>query len=76
MEFVFPQYRKLEGFGRYYKIHDERNFEEVSVMNETIHRSFVEAKQYPEILRIQDMLSESWSFRTMSDEEIQTYFQE
>lgn len=76
MDHSFPQYRKLEGFGRYYKIADERSFEEVSLINGTIHRSFIEAKQYPEMLRIQDMLNESWSFRTMSDEEIQTYFQE
>ena len=71
---TFPQYRKLEGFGRYYKITDDRSFEEVSVMNAAVNRTVIEAKQYPEMLRIQDMLQQNWSFRLMNDEEIRTYF--
>lgn len=74
MEYTFPQYRKLEGFGRFYKILHERAFEEVSLVNETVQRSLIEAKQYPEMLRIQDMLQENWNFRPMSLEEIHSYF--
>src|SRR3989338_5489493 len=41
---TFPQYRKLDGFKRYYEILDERTFVEVAVMNDTITRQTVEKK--------------------------------
>lgn len=71
---TFPQYRKLEGFARFYKILDERSFEEVSIVHETVHKTLIEAKQYPEIIRIMDMLEQNWNFRTMTPEEIALYF--
>lgn len=74
MEYTFPQYRKLEGFGRFYKILHERAFEEVSLVNETVHRSLIEAKQYPEMLRIKDMLDQNWNFTQMLPAEIALYF--
>jgi len=70
----FPQYRKLEGFQRFYRINDERSFDEVVVMNGKISLNHVEAKQFPEMLRIQDMLNCEWSFRVMEEEEIGVYF--
>lgn len=73
---TFPQYRKLEGFGRYYKIIDDRTFEEVSVMNNSVSRSIIEAKQYPEILRIQDMLDQNWNFTHMLPDEIAQFFED
>ncbi|HLP53770.1 MAG TPA: hypothetical protein VK151_02030 [Fluviicola sp.] len=70
----FPQYRKLDGFKRYYQILDERTFVEVAVMNDTVSRQTVEAKQYPEMIRIKDMLAQEWNFRLMEPEEIEQYF--
>ncbi len=70
----FPQYRKLDGFKRYYQILDERTFVEVVVMNDTVSRQTVEAKQYPEMIRIKDMLAQEWNFRIMEPEEIELYF--
>jgi hypothetical protein len=70
----FPQYRKLEGFQRFYKILDERTFVELAFVNGKPVQSCVEAKQYPEMLRIQDMLNCEWSFREMKEEETAHYF--
>jgi len=52
----YPQYRELKGFNRYYKIIDDRNFTEVYFIGEKVVSHHIEAKQYPEMLRIQDML--------------------
>lgn len=53
----YPQYRELKGFNRYYKIIDDRNFTEVYFIGEKVVLHHIEAKQYPEILKIQDMLN-------------------
>jgi hypothetical protein len=70
----FPQYRKLEGFRRYYKIVDDRTFIEIAFVNDRPVESRIEAKQYPEMVRIQDMLDCQWSFRNMDESEIAHYF--
>lgn len=72
----FPQYRKLDSFQRYYKILDERTFIELAFVNGKPLESRIEAKQYPEMIRIQDMLHCEWSFRIMTDEEVQQHFGE
>jgi hypothetical protein len=46
----------------------------VAVMNEAVTRQTVEAKQYPEMIRIKDMLAQEWNFRLMEHEEIEQYF--
>jgi hypothetical protein len=71
---TFPQYRKLEGFLRFYEIIDDRTFVEAVVLNGKISHNRVEAQQYPEILRIQDMLNREWNYRDMEQEEITQYF--
>lgn len=71
---TFPQYRKLEGFLRFYEIIDDRTFVEAVVLNGKISHHKVEAQQYPEILRIQDMLNREWNYRDMEQEEITQYF--
>lgn len=73
---TFPQYRKLDGFHRYYQITDDRTFIEVSVINGKISRTRIEAKQYPEMLRIKDMLDQQWNYRNMSEDEIGEFFPE
>jgi hypothetical protein len=54
---VFPQYRKLVNEKAYYKKIDSRNFEEIQLIG-SIKKFFkINANQYPEILKIDDMLN-------------------
>ncbi|MDR0801821.1 hypothetical protein [Fluviicola sp.] len=75
MEIHYPIYRKLENFGRYYKIESPDLFTEVSLLNGKPHYQTVNAVQYPEKLRIRDMIACEFSFKEMNPEEIETYFQ-
>lgn len=52
----FPQYRKLSNGKAYYKILDERNFVEIQLMGSKKITHTIKAVQYPEILRIKEML--------------------
>ncbi len=52
----FPQYRMLSNGKSFYKIVDYRHFEEIKLVGSRILRQEFTAHQYPEILRIQDML--------------------
>ena len=52
----FPQYRMLSNGKSFYKITNDRHFEEVKHVGTRIFRQEFTAIQYPEILRIQDML--------------------
>jgi len=65
----FPQYRKLSNDKTFYKILSDRLFEEVQLMGTKVLRYSVEAKQYPEILKIQDMLQLEETYLTISEEE-------
>lgn len=71
---TFPQYRKLDGFQRFYEIIDDRTFVEAVVLNEKITYNRIEAEQYPEILRVKDMLNREWNYRDMNRQEIDKYF--
>lgn len=53
----FPQYRKLSNEKAFYKIVDERNFEEIQLIGSKKIFHKTKAEQYPEMLRIQDMLN-------------------
>lgn len=53
---VFPAYRRMVGVRRYYKIHSPRAFTEVEVIGSRRLVHEVDAKMYPELLRIQEML--------------------
>ena len=53
----FPVYRKLEGSIRIYKITSEREFEEKQRMGSKTITYKTKATQYPDLLRIQDMLN-------------------
>lgn len=52
----FPQYRKLSNGKTFYKIIDERTFDELIFMGERIIKLTTIASKYPEMLRIKDML--------------------
>lgn len=75
METIFPIYRKLDGFARFYKIESADLFIEATIAQGEIRRQTIQAIQFPEKLRIQDMISCSFNYVPMSEEEIETYFQ-
>lgn len=53
---TFPQYRRYSHGKTWYKIHSPDKFTEVTVMGSRYIIQEFEAKQYPEKLRIADML--------------------
>lgn len=63
----FPQYRKLINELRFYRILNDREFDEIQIMGNQTKLYTIKAVQYPEILRIQDMLNCEEAF-VMSDE--------
>lgn len=67
--FAFPQYRKLANDKSFYRIEDERHFTEKQLIGKQVFTLVVEAKQYPEIIRIQDMLQCTEGF-VLSDREV------
>ena len=75
METAFPVYRKLDGFVRFYKIESADLFIEVTLAHGNPHYQTIQAVQFPEKLRIQDMISCSFNYIPMSEEEIMCYFQ-
>ena len=52
----FPQYRKYKNIETYFKIISEKKFEELSLLGNKFVKYSIEAKQYPEMLRITDVL--------------------
>lgn len=71
---LFPIFRKLSGFDRFYKITDDRHFIEATRVKCKVKLQFIEATQYPEILRIKDMIECQFNYVEMSTEEIQQIF--
>jgi hypothetical protein len=53
----FPQYRKYKNIETYFKIISEKEFVELSLFGNKFVKHSIEAKQYPEMLRIKDMLN-------------------
>jgi len=73
MENNFPQYRSLDGFNRHYMITDERTFIEAVHMNHEWKLTEIKAQQYPEILRIQDMLNCQFTYKKAAPEIAQLF---
>lgn len=70
----FPQYRKLMNDKSFYRIDSERSFYEIQLIGSKCFLYQTEAKKYPEIIRIQDMLNFSESFVHCSSVEFNTYY--
>lgn len=68
------QYRKLANLKNYYKIIDSRNFEEIQLIGDKIKHFKFHATQYPEILRIMDMLDTSSLYVVATEEEWEEKF--
>ncbi len=65
----FPQYRKLSNGKTFYKIVDERTFEEIVLLGEKRMYFKTIAEKYPEMLRIKDMLEFEVPFLVATEEE-------
>ncbi len=65
----FPQYRKLSNDKVFYRILDDRIFDEIQVIGSKAQLRHIVAKQYPEILRVQDMLTFEIEGVILSNEE-------
>jgi hypothetical protein len=58
----FPQYRKLSNGMRFYKINSSEVFEELQLVGEKVYHFTIKAEQYPEKLRIMDMVNFSQGY--------------
>ena len=65
----FPQYRKLSNNNVFYRLRSDRNFDEIQLIGKTARLFSMEAKQYPELLKIKDLLSLSMIGYEMSSSE-------
>lgn len=65
----FPQYRKLSNGKHLYKIIDDKNFEEIQLIGSKVKHYKITATQYPEMVRIMDMLNVVSPFYFSSEEE-------
>lgn len=65
----FPAYRKLSNDKVYYKIVNDRYFEEIQLIGSKANLFRMTATQYPEILKIQDMLKCESGYRISTEEE-------
>lgn len=52
----FPQYRKRFDNKSYYKIINERTFEEVQLIGDKVFIHNIKAEKYFEIIRVQEMI--------------------
>lgn len=64
----FPQYRRLSNKKSFYRIDSMERFVEVQIVGSKYFAHDIEAKQYPEMLRIREMLSFSLQDIELSDE--------
>ena len=54
---AYPQYRKTSNGKNWYKILSDKRFVEIQVIGSKTVEYEITANQYPEMVRIQDMLS-------------------
>ena len=58
----FPQYRKLSNDKVFYCIHSERHFDEIQRIGSKAQLHTIHAEQYPEVVRIQELLNAESEF--------------
>lgn len=64
----FPQYRKRFDSKSFYKIINERTFEEVQLIGDKVFVHKIKADKYFEIIQIQDMLKAEGEMYLVSNE--------
>ena len=65
----FPIYRKLSNGKSFYQIESDKVFTEVQLLGKKVFKHRIEAKKYPELLRIQDMIELKFDFVTSDETE-------
>ncbi len=65
----FPIYRKLSNGKSFYQIESDKVFTEVQLLGTKVFKHRIEAKKYPELLRIQDMIELKFDFLTSDETE-------
>ena len=70
----FPQFRKLENGKSIYKIAAPNQFTELQQVGVKWFAYEFEVKQFPDLLRVQDMLDQKSPFIQVSAEEFQSVF--
>jgi tellurite resistance protein len=72
---VFPQYRKLTNNKVFYRIDSKDEFTEVTLMGNRKIVHTVKAVQYPEKLRIMDMLKSEQPFQDSEESEFNQHYE-
>jgi hypothetical protein len=70
----FPQFRKLENGRSLYKITSLNQFTELQQIGSKWFSYAFEVQQFPDLLRVQDMLEANQSFLVIHESEYQTIF--
>jgi hypothetical protein len=71
---TFPIYRKLSNQKAFYKINSQVHFEELKLMGTKVFYHRIEAIQYPEKLRILDMIESLEIYLQSTEKEWQTIY--
>lgn len=73
---LFPVYRKYINNSSFFKIENEKHFIELQLVGQQYFIHQIEAKQYPEMLRIQDMVkNEAGLWLEIEESEFQLHFE-
>ncbi len=71
----FPVYRKFSDNKTFYKINSPKNFLEIKLMGKYYFKNEIEAKQFPEILLIDDMIKlEVGAWIAIDESEFEEYY--
>jgi hypothetical protein len=70
----FPFYRKLNNSKSFYKINSNSHFEEIILFGSRKTHFTFEAKQYPEKLKIMDMIALTGNYLESSELEWNSFF--
>jgi hypothetical protein len=68
---TYPIYRKLPNQKAYYKINSSHHFEEIQLLGKKIFHYTIEANQYPEMLKIKEMIGLVEPYQISNEEEYQ-----
>jgi hypothetical protein len=71
----FPQYRKLINNKSYYRIEDENHFTEIQLIGKKAFQLKVQAIQYPEKLKIKEMLNCKEPYKKIEQSEFYRVYQ-
>lgn len=74
IKMVFPQFRKLENGRSLYKITSAKQFTELQQVGSKWFSYAFEVQQYPDLLRIQEMLQGNAAFVVIDEAEYQAIF--